>query len=92
MISGKIDSDANLVNRLCGSSLDAVNLAARMIWTGGAIALGHPLGASGAGILTILIHDMKRRKTEFGLVPTGSGSCGPRCASESGREFRQLSD
>jgi 3-oxoadipyl-CoA thiolase len=30
---------------------------------GGAIALGHPLGCSGARILTTLLHEMKRRKT-----------------------------
>lgn len=35
---------------------------------GGAIAFGHPLGASGARILTTLIYEMKRRKTEFGLA------------------------
>ncbi len=35
---------------------------------GGAIALGHPLGASGARILTTLIHEMKKRKTGFGLA------------------------
>jgi acetyl-CoA C-acetyltransferase len=28
---------------------------------GGAIALGHPIGASGARILTTLIHEMKKR-------------------------------
>ncbi len=35
---------------------------------GGAIALGHPLGASGARILTTLVHEMARRKTEYGLA------------------------
>ncbi len=35
---------------------------------GGAIALGHPLGASGARILTTLLHEMKRRKTGLGLA------------------------
>ncbi len=35
---------------------------------GGAIALGHPLGASGARILITLIHEMKRRKIEYGLA------------------------
>lgn len=35
---------------------------------GGAIALGHPLGASGARILTTLIHEMKRRDVQFGLA------------------------
>ena len=29
---------------------------------GGAIALGHPLGCSGARILTTLLHEMRRRK------------------------------
>ncbi|MDN4524273.1 thiolase family protein [Fictibacillus fluitans] len=35
---------------------------------GGAIAFGHPLGASGARILTTLIHEMKRRKAGYGLA------------------------
>jgi acetyl-CoA acyltransferase len=36
---------------------------------GGAIALGHPLGASGARILTTLVHEMRRRSdVEFGLA------------------------
>jgi 3-oxoadipyl-CoA thiolase len=33
---------------------------------GGAIALGHPLGCSGARILTTLLHEMRRRKGEMG--------------------------
>jgi len=35
---------------------------------GGAIALGHPIGASGARILTTLIYEMKRRKSATGLA------------------------
>ncbi|WP_316571259.1 acetyl-CoA C-acyltransferase [Neobacillus sp. YIM B06451] len=35
---------------------------------GGAIAFGHPLGASGARILTTLVHEMNRRKTRYGLA------------------------
>jgi acetyl-CoA acyltransferase len=35
---------------------------------GGAIALGHPLGASGARITTTLIHEMEARKARFGLA------------------------
>jgi 3-oxoadipyl-CoA thiolase len=35
---------------------------------GGAVALGHPLGCSGARIFTTLIHEMKRRKAEYGLA------------------------
>ena len=35
---------------------------------GGAIALGHPLGASGSRILTTLVHEMKKRKIGYGLA------------------------
>ncbi|HLF25143.1 MAG TPA: acetyl-CoA C-acyltransferase [Anaerolineae bacterium] len=35
---------------------------------GGAIALGHPLGCSGARILTTLVHEMKRRGSRYGLA------------------------
>jgi acetyl-CoA acyltransferase len=35
---------------------------------GGAIALGHPLGCSGARIIGALTHEMQRRKVQFGLA------------------------
>ena len=35
---------------------------------GGAIALGHPIGASGARIITTLLHEMKRRNCKKGLA------------------------
>lgn len=35
---------------------------------GGAIALGHPIGASGARIVTTLVHEMKKRKVKYGLA------------------------
>lgn len=35
---------------------------------GGAIALGHPLGASGTRISTTLIHEMRKRKVQYGLA------------------------
>ncbi|MET3656461.1 MULTISPECIES: acetyl-CoA C-acyltransferase [Sporosarcina] len=35
---------------------------------GGAIAFGHPLGASGARILTTLLYEMKRRNVQYGLA------------------------
>jgi len=35
---------------------------------GGAIAIGHPVGASGARILVTLLHEMKRRDTKTGLA------------------------
>jgi 3-oxoadipyl-CoA thiolase len=35
---------------------------------GGAIAIGHPLGSTGARIFTTLVHEMKRRNVRYGLV------------------------
>lgn len=35
---------------------------------GGAIALGHPLGCSGARILTTLVHELRRREARYGLA------------------------
>jgi acetyl-CoA acetyltransferase len=35
---------------------------------GGAIALGHPLGASGARIATTLLHELRRRNGRYGLA------------------------
>jgi acetyl-CoA acetyltransferase family protein len=35
---------------------------------GGAIALGHPLGCSGARILTTLVHELSRRRGRYGLA------------------------
>jgi len=35
---------------------------------GGAIALGHPLGASGARIATTLLHELRRRRGRYGLA------------------------
>ncbi|KOO51611.1 thiolase family protein [Viridibacillus arvi] len=42
--------------------LDKVNV------NGGAIALGHPLGATGAILMTKLLHEMERREEKYGLV------------------------
>ena len=41
---------------------------ARVNVNGGAIAIGHPVGASGARILTTLLHEMKRRGAKKGLA------------------------
>jgi acetyl-CoA C-acetyltransferase len=45
-----------------GLDLQKVNV------NGGAIAIGHPLGCSGVRISTTLIHEMKRRKSKYGLA------------------------
>jgi 3-oxoadipyl-CoA thiolase len=49
------------VNEL-GLDLEKVNV------NGGAIALGHPLGCSGARIVTTLVHEMKKRDCRYGLA------------------------
>jgi acetyl-CoA acyltransferase len=35
---------------------------------GGAIALGHPLGCTGAKLTVQIIHEMKRRNSKYGMV------------------------
>lgn len=50
------------VIRELGLDLDRVNV------NGGAIALGHPLGATGSILMTKLIHDMERKGVKYGLV------------------------
>ena len=44
------------------------DILARTNVNGGAIALGHPVGASGARILTTLLYGMKREGKQFGLA------------------------
>jgi 3-oxoadipyl-CoA thiolase len=51
------------------ASLQQLGLAPEIVnVNGGAIALGHPLGASGARILTTLIHELRRRGGGYGLA------------------------
>ncbi|HYC54693.1 MAG TPA: thiolase family protein, partial [Candidatus Binatia bacterium] len=42
--------------------------AARVNVNGGAVALGHPIGASGARVLVTLLHAMKKRDVNLGLA------------------------
>lgn len=42
--------------------------AAKLNVNGGAIALGHPIGASGARILVSLLHEMQKRDSKYGLA------------------------
>jgi len=48
--------------RVLGLDPDIVNV------NGGAIALGHPLGCTGAKLTATLLHEMKRREVEYGIV------------------------
>jgi len=47
---------------------------------GGAIALGHPLGATGAKLTVQILHELKRRNKKYGMVTmcigTGQGAAG----------------
>jgi acetyl-CoA acyltransferase len=40
----------------------------RLNVNGGAIALGHPLGCTGAKLTTTLVHEMRRRQSRYGMV------------------------
>jgi acetyl-CoA C-acetyltransferase len=55
-------AQAICVNRELGWDINKVNV------NGGAIALGHPIGASGARILVTLLHEMQKRKAKKGLA------------------------
>ena len=55
-------AQAIAVNRDLGWDTDRVNV------NGGAIALGHPIGASGCRILVTLLHEMKKREVNKGLA------------------------
>ena len=55
-------AQAIAVNKEIGWIVDKVNV------NGGAIALGHPIGSSGARILVTLIHEMQKRKAQKGLA------------------------
>jgi acetyl-CoA acyltransferase len=55
-------SQALYVIRHLGLNMDIVNV------NGGAIAVGHPLGCTGAKLTTMLLYEMKRRNARYGLV------------------------
>jgi acetyl-CoA acyltransferase len=67
-------AQALAVIRTCGLDPEKVNPL------GGAIALGHPLGATGAIRTATLVHGMQRRKSKYGMVTmcigTGMGAAG----------------
>jgi len=55
-------AQACAVNKDLGFNPDKVNV------NGGAIALGHPIGASGARVLVTLLHEMGKRNAKKGLA------------------------
>jgi acetyl-CoA C-acetyltransferase len=55
-------AQALAVNKDLGWDIDKVNV------NGGAIAIGHPIGASGARVLITLLHEMQKRDAKKGLA------------------------
>jgi acetyl-CoA acyltransferase len=55
-------AQALAVMREVGMDLERTNV------NGGAIALGHPMGATGTKLTIQLIHEMKRRGSQYGMV------------------------
>ncbi|HLG00070.1 MAG TPA: steroid 3-ketoacyl-CoA thiolase [Acidimicrobiia bacterium] len=60
--------------RVLDADMDKVNV------NGGAIALGHPVGATGSRLITTIVHELERRDVQFGLVTM---CCGGALASAS---------
>ena len=64
-------AQAAAVTRELGIPSDKINV------NGGAIAIGHPIGASGARILVTLLHELKKQKKRYGIaslcIGTGMG-------------------
>jgi acetyl-CoA C-acetyltransferase len=55
-------AQACAVNKDLGWDTSKVNV------NGGAIALGHPLGCTGAKLTATLLHEMRRRQVRYGMV------------------------
>jgi len=77
--SGKSIKDIDLIEANEAFASQAIAVGKELGWygnsmeekvnvNGGAIALGHPIGASGARILTTLIYELKRRQLKSGLA------------------------
>jgi acetyl-CoA C-acetyltransferase len=71
------------INEAFASQACAVNKemrwdTAKINVNGGAIALGHPIGASGCRVLVTLLHEMGRRNAKKGLASFASAADGRR--------------
>ncbi len=63
-----IEANEAFAAQACAVNKDMAWDAAKVNVNGGAIAIGHPIGASGARILVTLLHEMQRRKAHKGLA------------------------
>jgi acetyl-CoA C-acetyltransferase len=67
------DMDLIEINEAFAAQVLACGLKLQWDWSkvnvnGGAIALGHPVGSSGCRIVVTLVHEMQRRKSQYGLA------------------------
>jgi len=63
-----IEANEAFAAQACAVGQDLAIPADKLNVNGGAIAIGHPVGASGARVLTTLLHEMKRRNVHKGLA------------------------
>jgi acetyl-CoA C-acetyltransferase len=74
-LAGLTINDMDLIEANEAFAAQALSVGIDLGWdpsrvnvNGGAIALGHPIGASGARILTTLLYEMMKRKSKYGLA------------------------
>lgn len=67
----EINEAFSVVAMVCGKELGVKD--ERLNISGGAVALGHPIGASGARILTTLVHNLRRTRGKFGVAGICNG-------------------
>ena len=63
-----VEANEAFAAQACAVGQELAIPADKLNVNGGAIAIGHPLGASGARVLTTLLHEMKRRNAHKGLA------------------------
>ncbi|HEX3349615.1 MAG TPA: acetyl-CoA C-acetyltransferase [Acetobacteraceae bacterium] len=63
-----IEANEAFAGQACAVNKDLAWDTSKVNVNGGAIAIGHPIGASGARVLTTLLHEMQRRDAKKGLA------------------------
>jgi acetyl-CoA C-acetyltransferase len=63
-----VEANEAFAAQACAVNKDLAWDTAKVNVNGGAIALGHPIGASGARILVTLLYEMERRSAKKGLA------------------------
>ena len=66
--SGLIEANEAFAAQACAVNKDLGWDTGKVNVNGGAIAIGHPIGASGARVLVTLLHEMQKRNAKKGLA------------------------